>query len=411
MSKFWVITKQVYKRRVKTKSFLISLLFPVLIAALIAGIPKMVDYFDSTKTIAKIAVLSDNPIFAQSLAKDKSHFKVNTAINDKKSAQSALKKGKIDGFVSITQKNDTVSAVYTTQETAGQDVLTRLTEDLTATKIAEKAAAYKITKEQLQSITSPVSVTNDLESNNQLTNHEKDVMSAAVLILTLVIFIFVMSYANIVASEIATEKGTRIMEVILSSVSARTHLFAKLTAIIFMLLTQIGFYVVCGAVVLVAGRNTDMVQNILDQIAVFPAYYLVLNLVFVILGLLLYILLAAMIGSMVPNVETVAQFIYPMTILAIIGYWGSIAAANAPDNLLVIIGSYIPTFSPMMMLARMDLLSVSTIGIFSSLAILVASVVGAFFLTVRLYQGNVLLYSNDGLWKTWKTSLSYAKRK
>ncbi|EAG9670027.1 ABC transporter permease [Listeria monocytogenes] len=411
MSKFWVITKQVYKRRVKTKSFLISLLFPVLIAGLIAGIPKMVDYFDSSSDITKLAVLAEDPVFAKSLAADKNHFKVNTDINDKKSAQSALKDGKIDGFVTITQKDDSVSAVYTTQETAGQDIITRLTEDLTATKIAEKAAAYKITNEQLQSITSPVSVTNDLESNNQLTNHEKDVMSAAVLILTLVIFIFVMSYANIVASEIATEKGTRIMEVILSSVSATTHLFAKLTAIIFMLLTQIGFYIICGAIVLIAGRNTEMVQNVLDQIAVFPAYYLVLNLLFVILGLLLYILLAAMIGSMVPNVETVAQFIYPMTILAIIGYWGSIAAANAPDNMLVIIGSYIPTFSPMMMLARMDLLSVSTIGIFSSLAILLVSVVGAFFLTVRLYQGNVLLYSNDGLWKTWKTSLSYAKRK
>ncbi|AVV07619.1 ABC transporter permease [Listeria monocytogenes] len=411
MSKFWVITKQVYKRRVKTKSFLISLLFPVLIAGLIAGIPKMVDYFDSSSDITKIAVLSEDPVFAKSLAADKNHFKINSDIKDKKSAQSALKDGKIDGFVTITQKDDSVSAVYTTQETAGQDVITRLTEDLTATKIAEKAAAYKITNEQLQSITSPVSVTNDLESNNQLTNHEKDVMSAAVLILTLVIFIFVMSYANIVASEIATEKGTRIMEVILSSVSATTHLFAKLTAIIFMLLTQIGFYIICGAIVLIAGRNTEMVQNVLDQIAVFPAYYLVLNLLFVILGLLLYILLAAMIGSMVPNVETVAQFIYPMTILAIIGYWGSIAAANAPDNMLVIIGSYIPTFSPMMMLARMDLLSVSTIGIFSSLAILLVSVVGAFFLTVRLYQGNVLLYSNDGLWKTWKTSLSYAKRK
>ncbi|EDH1019419.1 ABC transporter permease [Listeria monocytogenes] len=411
MSKFWVITKQVYKRRVKTKSFLISLLFPVLIAGLIAGIPKMVDYFDSSSDITKLAVLAEDPVFAKSLAADKNHFKVNTDIKDKKSAQSALKDGKIDGFVTITQKDDSVSAVYTTQETAGQDIITRLTEDLTATKIAEKAAVYKITNEQLQSITSPVSVTNDLESNNQLTNHEKDVMSAAVLILTLVIFIFVMSYANIVASEIATEKGTRIMEVILSSVFATTHLFAKLTAIIFMLFTQIGFYIICGAIVLIAGRNTEMVQNVLDQIAVFPAYYLVLNLLFVILGLLLYILLAAMIGSMVPNVETVAQFIYPMTILAIIGYWGSIAAANAPDNMLVIIGSYIPTFSPMMMLARMDLLSVSTIGIFSSLAILLVSVVGAFFLTVRLYQGNVLLYSNDGLWKTWKTSLSYAKRK
>ncbi|MBC1423078.1 ABC transporter permease [Listeria seeligeri] len=411
MSKFWVITKQVYKRRVKTKSFLISLLFPVLIAALIAGIPKMVEYFDSTNDITNIAVLTNNPVYEKALAQDKEHFKVNSKITDKKAAQSALKKGEIDGFVTITEENSTVSAVYTTEETAGQDILTRLTEDLTTTKVAEKAAIYKITNDQLSQITSPVSVTNDLESSNQLTNHEKDVMSAAVLILTLVIFIFVMSYANIVASEIATEKGTRIMEVILSSVSATTHLFAKLTAIILMLLTQIGFYVICGAIVLIAGRNTEMVQNVLDQVAVFPAYYLVLNLLFVILGLLLYILIAAMIGSMVPNVETVAQFIYPMTILAIIGYWGSIAAANAPDNILVVIGSYIPTFSPMMMLARMDLLSVSTLGIFSSLAILALSVIGAFFLTVRLYQGNVLLYSNEGLWKTWKTSLSYAKRK
>ncbi|WP_270998370.1 ABC transporter permease [Listeria seeligeri] len=411
MSKFWVITKQVYKRRVKTKSFLISLLFPVLIAALITGIPKMVEYFDSTSDITTIAVLTNNPVYEKALAKDKGHFKVNSKITDKKAAKSALKKGEIDGFVTITEQNDTVSAVYTTEETAGQDILTRLTEDITATKVAEKAAIYKITNDQLEQITSPVSVTNDLEASNQLTNHEKDVMSAAVLILTLVIFIFVMSYANIVASEIATEKGTRIMEVILSSVSATTHLFAKLTAIILMLLTQIGFYVICGAIVLIAGRNTDMVQNVLDQVAVFPAYYLVLNLLFVILGLLLYILIAAMIGSMVPNVETVAQFIYPMTILAIIGYWGSIAAANAPDNILVVIGSYIPTFSPMMMLARMDLLSVSTLGIFSSLAILALSVIGAFFLTVRLYQGNVLLYSNEGLWKTWKTSLSYAKRK
>lgn len=411
MSKFWVITKQVYKRRVKTKSFLISLLFPVLIAALITGIPKMVEYFDSTSDITTIAVLTNNPVYEKALAKDKGHFKVNSKITDKKAAKSALKKGEIDGFVTITEQNDTVSAVYTTEETAGQDILTRLTEDITATKVAEKAAIYRITNDQLEQITSPVSVTNDLEASNQLTNHEKDVMSAAVLILTLVIFIFVMSYANIVASEIATEKGTRIMEVILSSVSATTHLFAKLTAIILMLLTQIGFYVICGAIVLIAGRNTDMVQNVLDQVAVFPAYYLVLNLLFVILGLLLYILIAAMIGSMVPNVETVAQFIYPMTILAIIGYWGSIAAANAPDNILVVIGSYIPTFSPMMMLARMDLLSVSTLGIFSSLAILALSVIGAFFLTVRLYQGNVLLYSNEGLWKTWKTSLSYAKRK
>lgn len=58
--------------------------FPVLIAALIAGIPKMVDYFDSSSDITKLAVLAEDPVFAKSLAADKNHFKVNTDIKDKK---------------------------------------------------------------------------------------------------------------------------------------------------------------------------------------------------------------------------------------------------------------------------------------------------------------------------------------
>ncbi|EUJ25693.1 hypothetical protein PCORN_16360 [Listeria cornellensis FSL F6-0969] len=276
--------------------------------------------------------------------------------------------------------------------------------------LQQKIKEYNITEKQLASLTTPVPIKNELLSNDQLTNSQKEAMSAAILMLTLVIFIFVMSYASIVASEIANEKGTRIMEIILSSVSSTTHLMAKLTAILLMLLTQIAFYGLCIAVVMIGGKNTEMIQGILDQLAQFPTYYLILNILFVVLGLLLYILLSAIIGSMAPNVETVSQFMYPMTMFAIIGYWGSIAAANAPNNMLVVIGSYVPTFSPMMMLARMDLLAVDATGIFISLGILVLTNALAFWLAIRLYRGNVLLYTNDGLFKTWKTSLKYAKR-
>ncbi|WP_088810946.1 MULTISPECIES: ABC transporter permease [Listeria] len=409
MSKFSVITKQVYKRRVKTKSFLFSLLFPILIAAFIVGLPKIMDYFNSDD-MTKIAVLSDNEAFVSAFQKDKDYFKVQTDVKTEDAAKKALSNGKLDGYLTITDTNGQVSAVYTTEETAGQEVLARITTDLTAAKVATKAENYKITEAQLQDITAPVPVKNHVESTDQLTNKQKEVMSAAILVLTLVIFIFVVSYANIVASEIATEKGTRIMEVILSSVSATTHLLAKLTAIILMLLTQIGFYIVVSVSVMLVMKNTDVVQNILDQLAAFPTYYLILNLLFILFGLLLYIILSAMVGSMVPNVETVAQFIYPLTMLSILGYWGSIAASNVPDNILVIIGSYIPMFSPMMMLARMDLLSVSNTGIFISLGILILTTALAFFLTLKLYKGNVLLYSNDGLIKTLRKSFSYAKK-
>ncbi|EUJ32015.1 hypothetical protein MFLO_07492 [Listeria floridensis FSL S10-1187] len=331
-------------------------------------------------------------------------------ITTKKAAEKALSKEKIDGFLTITETNGDYKATYTTRETAGQEIMTQLTQSLTGVKVGLKAAEYGLDQEKLSAIISAVPVKNHLKSNDQFTNSQKDAMSAAILVLTLIIFIFVISYANIVAAEIATEKGTRIMEVILSSVSATTHLLAKLTAIILMLLTQIGFYVVIGAVAMITMQKTEIVQQIFNQMQVFPVSYLILNLLFIFFGLLLYIVLSAMIGSLVPNVETVAQFIYPLTIVSIIGYWGSIVASNIPDNILIVIGSYIPLFSPMMMLARMDMLAVSMSSILISLALLIVSVALAFLLTFRLYKSNVLLYSNEGLIKTWKKSLAYAKK-
>ncbi|MBC1210280.1 ABC transporter permease [Listeria booriae] len=410
MSKFWVITSQVYKRRVKTKSFLVSLLLPLIIGALIFALPKIIDYFGGSDEPSKIAVIAENPAFSMAIASDKANFKVNKDIQTEKKAKKSLANGDIDGFVTITPVGKEVTAVYTSEETAGNALITALQNDITSVTLQQKIKDYNITEKQLASLTTPVPVKNELLSNDQLTSSQKEAMSAAILMLTLVIFIFVMSYASIVAAEIANEKGTRIMEIILSSVSSTTHLLAKLTAILLMLLTQIAFYGICIAVVMIGGKSTEAIQGVIKQLAEFPAYYLVLNILFVVLGLMLYILISAIIGSMAPNVETVSQFMYPMTMLAIIGYWGSIAAANAPNNMLVIIGSYVPTFSPMMMLARMDLLAVDATGIFISLGLLVLTNVLAFWLAIKLYRGNVLLYSNDGLFKTWKTSLKYAKR-
>lgn len=410
MSKFWVITSQVYKRRVKTKSFLISLLLPLIIGALIFALPKIIDYFGGSGEPSEIAVIAENPAFSMAIASDKANFKVDKDIKTEKEAKKSLVDGDIDGFVTITPVGKEVKAVYTSEETAGNALITALQNDITSVTLQQKIKDYNITEKQLASLTTPVPVKNELLSNDQLTSSQKEAMSAAILMLTLVIFIFVMSYASIVAAEIANEKGTRIMEIILSSVSSTTHLLAKLTAILLMLLTQIAFYGICIAVVMIGGKSTETIQGVIKQLAEFPAYYLVLNILFVVLGLMLYILLSAIIGSMAPNVETVSQFMYPMTMLAIIGYWGSIAAANAPNNMLVIIGSYVPTFSPMMMLARMDLLAVDATGIFISLGLLVLTNALAFWLAIKLYRGNVLLYSNDGLFKTWKTSLKYAKR-
>ncbi|WP_167629892.1 ABC transporter permease [Listeria valentina] len=409
MNKFWVITKQVYKRHVKTKSFIISLLLPLIVAGIALALPKIMDYFGNDDS-AKIAVLSNNTAFVEVIKQNKEHFKVNDAITSKKAAQKALTAEKIDGYLTISEKNGMFHAVYTTRETPGKEIMTQLSQSLTAVKVQLKATEYGLDQKKLTALTSEVPVKNQLKSDKELTDSQKDVMQAANLFLTLIVFFFVISYANIVAAEIATEKGTRIMEVILSSVSATTHFLAKLSAIVLMLLTQIGCYFVVGFIAMISLQKTDMVRGLLDQLANFPVSYLILNLLFVFFGLLLYIVLAAMAGSLVPNVETVAQFIYPLTIFSIVGYWGSIVATSIPDNIIVVIGSYIPVFSPMMMIARMNMLAVSDFGILISLGILIITVGLAFLLTFRLYKSNVLLYSNEGLLKTLRKSFAYAKK-
>lgn len=409
MNKFWVITKQVYKRHVKTKSFIISLLLPLIVAGIALALPKIMDYFGNDDS-AKIAVLSSNPAFVEVIKQNKEHFKVNDAITSKKAAQKALTAEKIDGYLTISEKNGAFHAVYTTRETAGKEIMTQLSQSLTGVKVQLKATEYGLDQKKLTALTSEVPVKNQLKSDKELTDSQKDIMQAANLFLTLIVFFFVITYANIVAAEIATEKGTRIMEVILSSVSATTHFLAKLSAIVLMLLTQIGCYLVVGFIAMISLQKTDMIRGLLDQLANFPASYLILNLLFVFFGLLLYIVLAAMAGSLVPNVETVAQFIYPLTIFSIVGYWGSIIATSIPDNIIVVIGSYIPVFSPMMMIARMNMLAVSDFGILISLGILIITVGLAFLLTFRLYKSNVLLYSNEGLFKTLRKSFAYAKK-
>lgn len=406
MAKFWIIVKQVYKRRVKTKSFLLFLLFPLLIFLLINFIPQIFSSFDSGDKPTKIALLTNDPAYRNAFQQDKKHFRFNEKITSTQAAKQALKQDRIDGFITF---QDPQKPVYYSNETAGKSVLQQINQHLTSTKIAIEAKQYKLSQQDLQKILAPVSVDNKLQGNNQLTSSQKEKMSVAVLLLTLIIFLFVISYTNIVSSEIATEKGTRIMEVILSSVSATTHLLAKLTAIILMILTQLGFYLLCIALFIGFGKDIPMLAGFLDQFNGFPSHYLFLNIAFIIFGLLLYIILAALIGSLVPNVETVAQFIYPITILCMVGYWGSIAAAEIPDNLLVVIGSYIPVFSPMMMLARMDLLAASNLDIWLSLGILIVTIALALWLTIKLYRHNLLLYSQDGLWKTWRNSWKYAK--
>nr|WP_241463105.1 hypothetical protein [Listeria aquatica] len=108
----------------------------------------------------------------------------------KKQREKALSTEKIDGYLTLSEKNGKFKAMYTTRETAGNEIMTQLSQSLTAAKIQLKAAEYGLDQQKLTDITSLVPVKNQLKSDKQLTESQKDVMQAANLFLTLIIFFF-----------------------------------------------------------------------------------------------------------------------------------------------------------------------------------------------------------------------------
>jgi len=111
-----------------------------------------------------------------------------------------------------------------------------------------------------------------------------------------------------------------------------------------------------------------------------------------ILGFLLYSLLYAALGSLVSRQEDVQSATSPLMTLIMIGYFMSVFGLQAIDETWVKVASFLPFFSPYMMLARVSTGHVEIWEFGLAVVLLLASIVVALFVAARIYSAGVLLY-------------------
>ncbi len=135
------------------------------------------------------------------------------------------------------------------------------------------------------------------------------------------------------------------MEVILSSTTAQKHFYGKLTGVLLVALTQMALYGIIFGVGYNQFKDMEMVKNILDGISLdnLIGPFLWYSLLFMIFGILIFSVLAALCGSLVNKAEDTAKTILPVTYLSLGGYMlGLILGASDPNNIVIRITSYIP---------------------------------------------------------------------
>ncbi len=411
MSKFWVITKDVYRKNIRSISFIIMLLVPFIAAAGLYIINQVTDNATEEGDTIGVVVQGDSDLL--NTVEVQTVLDSMTVLNSKEQGEEQLKEEEIDGLLLLSVEKDQINGEFYSSNTMPQ-VTMALNQQLNQLQSSLRAKALGLSEEEVASLNAsvPFSVQKITFNENGEMNTEEDFTSIRLVVgmaTTILLFIFIVTYASIIAQEIASEKGTRIMEVILSSVSARSHFYGKLAGILLVALTQIVVYAVSIGLGFYWLKNNSTVQAFLAEFSIrdILGEFLAYTLLYLILGILIYAVLAALCGSLVSKVEDVSKAILPVTYLSLAGYMIGLSLGMAnPDHLVIRVTSFIPFFSSYTMPIRLANNFVSTGEVLLSLMILVLSIVGLIIFSERMYKANVLVYNDNGIFAALKQSVS-----
>lgn len=348
----------------------------------------------------KIAVISTVPAVTEGL---KSTNGINFDYKDEASAQAAIKDEKIKGYLTIDQEDSVLKAVYHGETSLETGIKLAVTNKLNELQYQLNRSAANLSQEQEKRLEQTVNFTEKIDESKE---NKKMIQTFAAAGLGFFLYMILITYASVTAQEVASEKGTKIMEVVFSSIRASHYFYARMLALLLVILTHIGIYVVGGLAAILLFKDLPILaqSGILNHIG--EAFSLN-TLLFVLVSLFMYVVLAAFLGSMVSRPEDAGKALSPLMILIIGGFFGVTALGAAGDNLILKIGSYIPFISTFFMPFRAINGYANGLEAWISLAITVIFAVVATGFIGRMYASLVLQTDDLGIWKTFKRALAY----
>ena len=363
-----------------------------------------------TATIA--AVLNANPLAttpdgsgSTAAASAPPKYVVNL-VTDTDAAKARVADGKTAGLLIVTRDPTThdLAFQYVTNDGSLTDrVAAAVRQAASATVAQDRLTTLGITPEQQLALNKPPAYeTVQAKPGNPAPKGVEAFINGEIggFVLAIVIFMAIILYGQWIAYSVAEEKSSRVMEVILGSASPYDLLGGKVVGVGALALTQYAVVFVPAALAIIfQDQIANLILGTQGGTAGLPTGLSLPLLaafgVFFILGFALYSVLYAGAAALVSRTEDINQIIAPMTFVSTAGYLVAVWSATgvlSPDSKLVIVMSYIPFFSPYLMLTRIGAGAASPLEIAASVAILAISIPLALWIASRFYAAGVLMY-------------------
>ncbi|MFZ3577322.1 ABC transporter permease [Virgibacillus sp. DJP39] len=415
MNKFWIVMSHTYMTRFKTKSFLISTIITLLFVVGVANYQSIFDSFSNDEK-TKIAVRDETGEYFKKLEAGVENASEDIDLiayeNFVEIGKKAVENEEYNAFITVNlNANQLPEATYFANNIADSSEQLVIQQQLQQLKIAAATKQAGVNQETITEIYSPVAFNTVALDESAKSTEELSQARGIVYVMLFVLYLSVITYGNMIATDVATEKSSRVMELLVSSVSPVTQMFAKIIGIALLGLTQVGLLLGVGYTLIVS-KQDELTGGVFEHFGIqgaSPSLF-IYALVFFILGYLLYATLAAMLGSLVSRTEDVQQLIMPMIFLIMIAFFIAMYGLSTPGSSLVVVSSYIPFFTPMLMFLRVGMLDIPFWEIALSLGILLGSIIVLAVIGARVYKGGVLMYGKSSSLKDLKKAIALSKK-
>ena len=413
--KFWYLTRVSLKKKIGSKWFLITNIILALAVIGIININSIIKFFggDFSDNLTVYVIDNSNTYnYFEATLDALDEDNLITIEQTSKTKDELTKNLENSEIVVILNENERefLTSEIISNETIDNGIYQEITSAINVSKSTLGMIKSNVNPEILANISAPAKVERTILSDNASIDENMNIVMTSVFpTIILPFFMLVVFLVQMVGGEICEEKTTRSMEIIISNVSPKMHLFSKVLASNIFVITQ-GLLLIVFAGIglfinkLITGTSPlSLISSIAGNIdlSILTDKLLILvptTLILMLLSFFAYSVLSGILASMTVNIEDFNQLQSPVMLISVVGYYLSITASMFSGSTLIHVLSYIPFLSAFLTPTLYIIGEISVFEIFISIIIMILFIYILLKKGLKVYKNGILNYSTDKVW-------------
>ena len=407
-----LVADREFRERVRSRLFVVSTLLLALLAVVVALTPVLIKVVDRGTTTNIAIVTTDDRLAADAISIMSGVLNASTGDASKAQAYAFVRAGDASTIVEAVSNGDYDGALVASREPTGRLAFRFITGegigadraqlvgvgalavailDWNASAGATNPTPFLVPSMDVVSAAGPSAGGQPLAASDFAARRIVGVVFVVLIFITLVI------YGMWVAAGVVAEKSSRVMEMLISAASPKQLVVGKVVGIGLAGLVQyVAILIPAIAMLFLEDRISVALLGSTSSpgvsLSVLSPGLLAAYGGFWILGFVLYSLIYAAAGSLVSRAEDLQVLALPLSLIAIVGYLMAVLALSGGLTPLMRVASFVPFWSPFVMLTRLTVGRAEPWEVALSFALLVVGIVVVGVLAVRVYSAGVLLY-------------------